>query len=151
MRVLCVGISVLAALWLTPREAHADDSEYGEEIALADGASFAVTYATARISRGGDITVGVGVGSYLLFAPGVHLLGHGQADRAALSFAMRLVPTTALLSIGTCGGGEEATSCVVGHLLITFFGGLAASTVDIFAVADGSSPEPMPLMLSGSF
>ena len=145
---------------LAPQPARADDPSYGEQIVLADGASVGVFYAAVRLANRRDderwlkVATGVGVGSYILFAPAVHLIGHGREDRAAISLGMRLVPTFFLVSATRCGGGEEGGVCLVGRVLLAAVGALAATGIDTFVVSDGGSPEPMPVMfdaLSGRF
>lgn len=154
MRLLGAGLAVLVVLQASPPQARADDQDYGEQIALADAASVGAFYAANRLagSEGSaKVTLAVGLGSYLVLSPAVHLIVHGQEDRAAVSFAMRLVPVTLLASTGRCGGGEEATACVVGHLLLGVVGLVAATAVDVIVVSDGTAPTPTAFMVGGRF
>jgi hypothetical protein len=139
--------------------ARADDRDYGEQIALADVASLGVLVAATRVAARRDtdraytIAIAVGLGSYAVVAPAVHLIGHRQADRAAASLAMRLVPVASFASIGRCGGGEAAVGCVVGRVLLAVVGAVAASAIDVFVVADGPAHEPVPVIaaMAGRF
>ena len=156
MRITNIVVLIVATLAVDLRTAHADDQDYGEQIVLADVASMGVLYTATRLAKRTEsdqdskLVIGAGLGGYLLFAPAVHLIGHGREDRAALSIGMRLVPTAALLSIDRCDGGEEALGCILGHLLLATVGALAVSAVDAFVVADGESAT-MPVMLGVRF
>jgi hypothetical protein len=154
VRLLGAGIAVSVVLLASPPQARADDQDYGEHIALADAASVGAFYVANRLT-GDDgsarVTLGVGLGSYLLLSPAVHLIVHGREDRAAISFAMRLVPVTVLASTGRCGGGEEAISCVIGHLMLGVVGLVVATAVDVFAVSEGPAPDPTAFMVGGRF
>lgn len=132
----------IAALLVIATPAHADD-DYGEQIAVADAAGVALAYGAHAVTDRVDVAAGVWIGAYALIAPVVHL-AHGREDRAALSFGMRAAPLLVLASVGRCGGGEEATGCIAGTLLLGVAGAIAATAVDIFAVSD----EPAPMMLA---
>jgi len=135
-------LTVLAAVVMMAPDARADGEPYVEQIVLADAASVAILAGTKSPL--------VGLSGYAVLAPAVHV-AHGQADRAALSLALRLVPIASVAAIDRCEGGEAALGCALGRLAIGVFGAIAVTALDAFVVADGESPPTMLPILGARF
>jgi hypothetical protein len=138
LRAASAAVMVVAAA----QPARAGD-DYIEQIVVADAASVALVV-------GMRDTPAVGLASYALLSPAVHL-AHGQGDRAIVSLAMRALPVLSIATLERCEGGESALGCGLVHVYVGFLGGLAASAVDAFVVADGDPPIVSAPLYRGSF
>jgi hypothetical protein len=136
---------ILAALAVVAfaRPAAADDDAYIEQVVLVDAASIGLLVGVRD-------TPAVGIVSYALLAPNVHL-AHGQGDRVVASLAMRAVPVLSVVTLGGCGGGESALGCGLGNVFLGVAAALAVTAIDAFVVADGDAPPAAMALARGRF
>ncbi len=137
----------------TPAE-DAGTKSYWYQTLGADGLAFAFTLAGAR--GNGDAGVTLGLGTYLLGAPIIHV-AHGRPGRAVGSVAMRIglpflgaMVGAALEPKHNCRPGVDSFECgddegpsgevVLGLLL----GVVGASLIDATVMADGDAPAAKP-------
>lgn len=141
MRTLAI-VAAFAATSAIP-SARADDQGYGEQIMFADAGSIGLLV-------GVHDTPALGIASYAVLAPAVHL-AHGQGERAVASLAMRLVPVASVASLARCEGGETGLGCALGFLLLGVVGALTVTAIDSFVIADGDAPPAAVPLMRGTF
>lgn len=140
--VLFATIAAVSAVSAV-RPARADEPDYVEQVVIADVTTVVLLVAVHR-------SPALGLSSYALLTPALHL-AHGEADRAAASLALRLIPVASLATLERCEGGEAALGCGLGHVFFGVAGALAVTAIDAFVIADGDAASTAVPLLRGSF
>ena len=125
---------------VTPPDPPAGEPSYRFQTATVDGIAIGLT--TLAFSARNDGAGYLGVGTYLLGSPIVHL-AHDHPGRAAGSFGLRvLLPFIGGL-IGDKQGGCHGDVCDSGNAGLGLFAGMVAATVlDTMWLAEGDEAPP---------
>jgi hypothetical protein len=114
---------------------------YGAPILVADGLAYGSIGLAAEAQGTSGVTLPLGIGTFLLAGPIVHA-AHRRWGRMGLSLAARTALPFAGLVVGA-SGCVDGSDCLPGLLGLTVVGMVAASIIDVSALAyEPITPPP---------
>jgi hypothetical protein len=124
----------------TPPDPPAGEPSYRFQTATVDAIAIGLT--TLAFSAKSDGSGYLGIGTYLLGAPIVHIV-HDHPGRAAGSFGLRVLLPFIGGVIGDKQGGCHGDACDSGNAGLGLFSGMVAATVlDTLWLAEGDEAPP---------